>query len=65
MFDFLDQLWIEISSGKLTAVVGAIATIASATLGALVVISQNAKQARRATEQVRQGGTLSPEAIAR
>ncbi|NEJ69174.1 hypothetical protein GR197_01265 [Rhizobium phaseoli] len=53
MSNFLSQLWHRVPWASLTPFIGAIATVIAATLGALVVIWQNAKQAKRATAQVR------------
>ncbi|NEJ90299.1 hypothetical protein GR223_30910 [Rhizobium leguminosarum] len=53
MADYLSNLWHIVPWLSLTPFIGAIATIIAATLAALVVMSQNAKQARRATVQLR------------
>ncbi|MBY3559051.1 hypothetical protein [Rhizobium laguerreae] len=53
MSNYLFQLYHAVPWASLGPFIGAIATIIAATLGALVVIWQNAKQAKRATAQVR------------
>ncbi|NKM96963.1 hypothetical protein [Rhizobium leguminosarum] len=53
MSNYLSQLWHTVPWPSLGPFIGAIATVVAATLGALVVIWQNAKQARRATAQIR------------
>ncbi|MBY5658300.1 hypothetical protein [Rhizobium leguminosarum] len=54
MADYLSKFWHTVPWASLGPFIGAIATVIAATLGALVVIWQNAKQARRATAQLRQ-----------
>ncbi|MBY2966230.1 hypothetical protein HF251_26605 [Rhizobium leguminosarum] len=53
MADYLSKLGHAVPWASLGPFIGAIATVIAATLGALVVIWQNAKQAKRATGQLR------------